>query len=81
MASRRLRLRRKTRKSLLARRRRRVSRRGQRGGSGGMLEIARRYPWASVTTLNEEGVPQTQSVESFYEESDANPETPAETSV
>jgi hypothetical protein len=81
MASRRLRLRRKTRKSLLARRRRRarISRRNQRGGS--MLEIARRYPWASVTTLNEEGVPQTQSVESFYEESDANPEAPAETSV
>jgi hypothetical protein len=46
-----------------------------------MLATARSYPWASVTTFNEEKVPQTQSVESFYEESDANPEAPAETSV
>lgn len=69
-----LRLRRKSRRSLLKRK----SRRAQRGG---MLEVARDYPWASVTTLNEEGVPQTQSVSSFYETSDANPDAPAETSV
>ena len=46
-----------------------------------MLNTARAYPGALVTTFNEEGVPQTESVDTFYESSDANPEAPAETSV
>jgi hypothetical protein len=75
-----LRLRRKSRKQLL-RRRGPTPRRGSRKQRGGMLETARTYPDALVTTLNEEGVPQTESVDSFYESSDANPEAPAETSV
>jgi hypothetical protein len=42
-----------------------------------MLALAREYPDALITTYNEEMVPQTQSVESFYEDSDLNPDTPA----
>jgi hypothetical protein len=71
-----LRLRRKSRKHLLRRGPKRS--RKQRGG---MLNTARAYPGALVTTFNEEGVPQTESVDTFYESSDANPEAPAETSV
>ncbi len=74
-----LRLRRKSRKHLLRRGPKRS--RGSRKQRGGMLNTARAYPEALVTTFNEEGVPQTESVDSFYESSDANPEAPAETSV
>jgi hypothetical protein len=42
-----------------------------------MLAIAEDYPEALITTLNEDMVPQTQSVKSFYEESDANPDASA----
>ena len=62
--------RRTTRKS----NKRRATSRKQRGG---MLEIAEDYPEALITTLSEEKVPQTQSVKSFYEESDANPDASA----
>ncbi len=53
------------------------SSRKQRGGA--TLDIADDYPWSSVTTLNDEGVPQTQSVSSFKEmgRDDADPEAPA----
>ena len=65
-----------SRKSFLRRRSSRSSRK-QRGGA--TLDTAEDYPWASVTTLNEEGVPQTQSVSSFKEmgRDDADPEAPA----
>jgi hypothetical protein len=65
-----LRIRRKSRKHLL---RSRKSRRKQRGG---MLETARAYPEALVTRFNDEGVPQTEGVDTFYESSDANPDAP-----
>lgn len=72
--------RRSKRSSKRAKRRttRRVRSRKQRGG---MLALAREYPDALVTTYNEEMVPQTQSVESFYEDSDVNPDAPAEIST
>jgi hypothetical protein len=53
------------------------TRRTSRKQRGGMLALAREYPDALITTYNEEMVPQTQSVESFYEDSDLNPDTPA----
>jgi hypothetical protein len=83
--ARRVQLRKKTRKSFLSRRKSRKSRRESRRGKqkaqrgGATLDIADDYPWSSVTTLNDEGVPQTQSVSSFKEmgRDDADPEAPA----
>ena len=88
--ARRVQLRKKTRKSFLSRRKSGKSRksrgrsrshyrsrRAQRGGA--TLDTSKDYPWASVTTLDSEGVPQTRSVSSFIEEGrdDADPEAPA----
>jgi hypothetical protein len=81
----RVQLRKKTRKSFLSRRKSRKSRRESRRGKqkaqrgGATLDIAEDYPWASVTTLDSEGVPQTRSVSSFIEggRDDADPEAPA----
>lgn len=68
---------RKSKRRSFSRRLRRARPRKQRGGA--TLDVAEDYPWASVTTLNEEGVPQTQSVASFKEmgRDDADPDAPA----